>query len=137
MSVETTLNQPVSIPVDTTETATGFYTNGITVETTDIQPDSLLVETTTIETPLTVETTDNAEHFTMASAAPTEPLQRDAPSRKINVANDPEIVARVLALDGLSEKKAAAQLNAEGIKIGARSVGTIRKQHHTKDAGAV
>jgi DNA-binding NarL/FixJ family response regulator len=109
-SVDTTLNQPISIPVESTETATGFYTNGITVDTTDIQPvhilvettrkasdtdtveatdipDSLLVETTTSETPLTVETTDNAEPFTLATAAPTEPLS----------ARDAEILARYAA----------------------------------------
>jgi hypothetical protein len=40
---------------------------------------------------------------------------------------DPEIVRRVLTLGHLGEKKAAGQLQSEGIQIGARSIGTIRK----------
>jgi hypothetical protein len=49
---------------------------------------------------------------------------------------DPEIVARVLALAHLSEQRAADRLSAEGVKIGARTVGKIRARqsaHHRQD----
>lgn len=65
---------------------------------------------------------DNAT-FTLAPAAQTEPLSaRDA---------------RILALAGLSEKKVAAILNAEGIKCSPRTVGYVRSRRNSKDAGAV
>jgi hypothetical protein len=50
---------------------------------------------------------------------------------------DPEIVRRVLALGHLSEKKAAEQLQPEGIQIGARSIGTIRKKRCKNNESAL
>jgi hypothetical protein len=82
---------------------------GLSVETTVNQPVSILVDTTTIETPLTVETT-----------------LKPKPNPR-SLVDNPEIVRRVLALAHLSEKKASAQLRSDGIKIGPRTVGAIRK----------
>ncbi len=64
---------------------------------------------------------DESEPFTLATVAPST----TACGRPAKV-TDPEIVRRVLALGHLSEKKAAEQLQAEGVQIGASSVGKIR-----------
>lgn len=67
------------------------------------------------------------------AVGPDHPLflegQARADQKKRPVSGNPALVARVMDLAPLSEKKTAEKLRSEGFRVSPRSVGTIRKAH--------
>lgn len=124
-------NAPDSLPYDETLRGNEAETEPLpsNAETPETLPSNETRPALLSRNDIEGEPLPNNAPFTLAPAEPTEP----ASPRHDPQARD----ARIMELAGLSEKKTAEIISAEGIKCSARTVGYVRSRRNSKDAGAV